>query len=405
MRDSLAKVLCTLVIFLGILITSNAAYAAETSNAPSEYDITVVNNSGKSDTVHVSDLTAGDTVKVYNAASAGKRLGYIKVGAGKTEATVTIAQIGSSAGSVYVSVTNKGMLESGRTKVDYDAEPQSDPIDDDYVTITNNVGKSDTVHITGLSGGDVVKVYNAASGGKALGSVSVPSSKTEATVTISQLGNGAGSVYVSVTSKGLLESERIKADYSAESKSDPIDDDCITITNNVGKSDTVHITGLSVGDVVRVYNAASGGKALGSVSVPSSKTEAAVTISQLGSGTGSVYVSVTSKGLLESERTKADYSAESKSDSIDDDCITVTNNVGKSDTVFITGLSAGDVVRVYNAASGGKLLGSVRVPSTKNEATVTISQVGSEAGSVYVSVTGKELAGKREDRGQFYIRN
>jgi hypothetical protein len=142
---------------------------------------------------------------------------------------------------VYVSVANKGELESDRVKADYGAEPKSATIDTGSITITNNAGIPDTIRINYLSIGDLVKVYDAARGGNLLGSATVPNSKTEVTITITQLGKAAGSVYISVTSKGMLESDRTKADCPAEFYSSFPHNSNITIANNAGIPDTVNI--------------------------------------------------------------------------------------------------------------------------------------------------------------------
>ena len=376
-----------------------ANFTSETkSNAPVDDNIIVTNNAGKSDTVFVTGLSDGDVVKVYDSASKGNLRGSATVAVSKTEATITISQLGTAAGSVYVSVTSTGMLESERTKTDFTAESKSNAADVDNITVTNNVGKADTVQVTGISDGDVVKVYDSSSKGNLLGSAAVTTYGTEATVTVTQLGTAAGSVYVSVTSVNQQESERTKTDFASEATSEAPDADNVIVNNNAGTPDTVYVAGLTAGDVVKVYNSAKGGIRLGSATVASSKTEATVTISQLGTAAGSVYVSVTGTGTLESGRTEANYTAEAKSAAPVADNITVTNNVGTSDTVYVTGLTVGDVVKAYDAAAKGTLLGSATVAAAKTDATITIAQLGSAAGSVYVSVTS---TGKSEsDRTQ-----
>ncbi|SPF37208.1 conserved exported hypothetical protein [Candidatus Desulfosporosinus infrequens] len=383
------KSLSLIVIFL--MLPLNVAYATETSVAPSNDNIIVTNNvTGKSDTVYVTGINAGDVVKVYNAASDGTQLGTVTVASSKTYATVTIPQLGTSAGSVYVSVTSKGELESDRTQVNYDAELQSDAPDANNITVTNNAGISDTVYVTGLNAGDVVKVYNAASQGTLLGTTTATSSNTDATVTRSQLGKTAGSVYVSVTTKGELESSRTQVSYDAEGQSNSLAAGNITVTNNARAADTVYVTGVSASDVVKVYNAAAKGSLLGKATVASYKYDATVAITQLGTTAGNVYVSVTTKGQLESNRTQVGYYAETPSYAPSLNNITVTNNItGKADKVYVTGLNGSDVIKVYNAASQGTLLGTATVASSQSDATVTISQLGTTAGSVYISITSK----------------
>jgi len=388
MKDNFFRTLCILII-MSVSTQTNVAFATESVNSQNPDNIIVTNNTGKSDTIYVGDLLPGDVVKVYNAAEAGKLLNSVTVPTSKTEATVSVSQLGTAAGNIYVSVKSKGMLESDRVGAAYSAEPITGVIDVSNIIIDNNAGTSDTVKVSSLSAGDVVKVYNAATGGKVLGSATVAASGTDVTVTIAQLGTALGSVYISLKSKSMLESDRIKVDYSAEPKTNGPNVDNIAVNNNAGTSDTVNVSILALGDVVKVYNAATGGKLLGSATVSSSRTDATVTIAQLSTATGNIYVSVKSKGMLESDRVAVTYPAEPISETLDVGNITVTNNAGTSDKVNVTAVSAGDVVKVYNAATGGKLLGSATVSGSKTEAVVTITQLGTAAGSIYVSITSK----------------
>ena len=369
-------------------ICPNLAYAAS-SDSPSSGDITITNNVGKTDTVNVNNLSVGDTVKVYTAASGGKAIGSAKVSSNRSDVTVIISQLGKSDGTVYVTVTSVGESESSRTPADYDAEPISDSPMVDNIIVTNNVGKSDTVYATGLSAGDTIKVYNAPSSGKLMGSAKVASNKDSVTATISSLGSTGGSVYVTITSIGQNESGRTEVEYLPEAKSDGPDADNISFTNNSGKADTVYVSGLAPGDTVKVYNAGSGGRLLGSAKVSGSNTDVTVTVTQLGIAAGNVYVSVTSVGENESERVPAGYPGESQSDKPITENIVVTNNAGIPDTVKVSGLLAGDVVKVYNSSKGqgGSMLKSASAASDGTSVTLSISQLGSTKGSVFVTVT------------------
>lgn len=363
------------------------AYGAEgISDAPNVNSIVVINNVGQSDTVYVSNLSGSDVVRVYSTASQGKVLGTATVPASATEATVSVPQLGTAAGSIYVSVTNNGYAESSRTEAVYKAEGVSDELDIMNISITNNVTLYDTVYLTELSEGDLVKVYDAAAGGTLLGSAAVGNGATNVTVSIPQLGPGSGSVYISVTSAGRSESRRIEAAYAAEASSDALDPNRIVAVNNLaGTADMIIVSGLNENDIIRTYSAATQGKLLGTATVAEGETEVIISIAQLGTADGSVYVSVTHLGKKESTRIEVQYTAEEKSTA--PTSISVTNNAGGSDTVVVTGLMPGDLVRVYNKASGGTLLGSVAADTSSTEAIVAILQLGSSAGSVYVSVT------------------
>jgi len=125
------------------------------------------------------------------------------------------------------------------------------------ITATNNIaGTDDTVVITGLAEGDVVKVYDAATGGTTLGTSTVAVGATSATVTVVQLGVSAGTVYVSVTSTGKEESTRTEKVYAAE----PAESEVIVASGSVAGAagGDKSITGLKEGKIYRITKAPTG---------------------------------------------------------------------------------------------------------------------------------------------------
>ncbi len=364
------------------------------SNAPSAGNIIVTNNpSGSSDTVYVSGLNASDVVKIYDKSSSGTVLGTATVAALASTVTISIAQLGASAGSVYISVTATGKTESGRTKIDYTAEAASTAPVASNITVTNYApATADTVFVAGLKENDVVNVYRTAKKGTVLGTSTVVSGATTATVTISQLGTAAGSVFVTVTSIGATESSCTEAAYIAEASTTAPSSSNITVTNNVkGTDDKVYVSGLVSGDIVKVYDKSSQGTVLGSATVGTSENTVTISIAQLGTGAGSVYVSITGTGKAESSLTKADYISEAVSKAPVEGNITVTNNAsGTADTVYVSGLASGDVVNVYKSSSKGTALGTATVADGVTYAAVSITQMGTAAGNVYITVTGKD---------------
>ncbi|MES9684306.1 PQQ-binding-like beta-propeller repeat protein [Gottfriedia acidiceleris] len=140
------------------------AYQTPTMNAPKAEDIIVKNNlKGTPDTVTVSNLHDGDMVNIYNARVDGDLLGTSIVPFTFTSATVSIPQLGKAAGTVYVSVSRTGKLESERTEKTYLAQPS--------VTIAPPVVTQPTQeddHIVGRDGpGLTISVF---ASGKLIGS-------------------------------------------------------------------------------------------------------------------------------------------------------------------------------------------------------------------------------------------
>ncbi|WP_052090446.1 hypothetical protein [Desulfosporosinus sp. HMP52] len=303
-----------------VSVTLESARSVVTMKATEELEpecITVDNNAGAADIVTVSDLEAGDIIKVYDEAGA-KLLGKATVSKGKTETTVSIPQLGSDEGEITVSVTRVGNKESDKCTKAFDEESYTYELAEHNITIVNNAGIVDTVTVTDdeessiLEVGDIVKVYNQ-TGTKLLGKSTAIKGKNEsvvAVVNIRQLGTDAGEVQVSVTSKGKRESEICLKDFPDEAKSEELSE--ITVQNNLGSNDKIIVSELNAGDIVKVYSEL--GKLLGKATVATGKTETVVTIRQLGNGAGSVWVSVTSRGKQESNKVEQAYDSESDID-------------------------------------------------------------------------------------------
>ena len=338
--------------------------------------VKATNNKGKNDTVAVSGLVKGDVVKVYNASTKGTLL--TSMTATGTTAKLSVKQLGTKAGKVYVTVTKTKQAESDRVAISYKGEKTDTP-KASQVKVTNNKGKNDKVVVSGLVKGDVVKVYNASTKGTLL--TSITSTGTSTTLSVKQLGTKAGKVYVTVTKTNQTESDRVAISYKGEI-TDTLKASQVKVTNNKGKNDTVVVSGLVKGDVVKVYNASTKGTLL--TSITSTGTSTTLSVKQLGTKAGKVYVTVTKTNQTESDRVAISYKGEI-TDTLKASQVKVTNNKGKNDTVVVSGLVKGDVVKVYNASTKGTLLTSIT--STGTSTTLSVKQLGTKAGNVYVTVS------------------
>jgi hypothetical protein len=130
-------------------------------------------------------------------------------------------------------------------------------------------------------------------------------------VKISQLGTTAGSVYITITTPGTLESKRVVKSYSAESATDGPSLKSIKITNNkIGTNDNIAVYGLAVGDVIKVYSSKIITSTMATATVGAGTTVGTISISQLGTTSGTLYLTVTTNGKTESNRTARSYAAE-----------------------------------------------------------------------------------------------
>ena len=365
------------------------AYDSETSTAPSNSYIKVVNNYiGTDDVITVSGLSEGDEIKVYDASTAGTLLTSGVVEPEQTSVVLIVPQLGSTSGIIYVSVTKVNKLESARTQMNYTAEPTTTAPVASSITVTNNkAGMDDIVKITNLVEGDTVTVYSASTGGTVLGSTTIEAGQTSAVIVIPQIGTGTGSVYVTIKKDGKLESTRTAQSYTSETSTAPSTSYITVVNNYIGTDDIITVTGLSEGDEIKVYNASTAGTLLVSGVVEAGQTSVVLNVPQLGSTSGTIYVSVTKVNKLESTRTQKSYAAEPTTTAPVAASITVTNNkAGMDDTVKITNLVEGDTVTVYSALTGGTVLGSVTVEAGQTLAVIVIPQIGTGAGSVYVTI-------------------
>ena len=366
------------------------SYAVEpTTTALSAASITVTNNkAGIDDTVKVTSLVEGDTVTVYSASTGGTVLGSTTVEAGQTSAVVVISQIGTGAGSVYVTIKKEGKLESTRTAQSYTSETTVAP-SSSYIKVVNNyIGTDDVITVTGLSEGDEIKVYTASTAGTLIVSGVVEAGQTFVVLNVPQLGSASGTIYISLTKVNKLESIRTQISYAVEPTTTALAAASITVTNNkAGIDDTVKVTSLVEGDTVTVYSASTGGTVLGSTTVEAGQTSAVVVIPQIGTGTGSVYVTIKNEGKLESTRTMKGYSSELSvfpSTAI----ITVNNTYyGIYDTITVSGILEGDEIKVYNASKEGTLLAVGKVQAGQNSLIISVPQLGLTAGTIYLTIT------------------
>lgn len=359
-------------------------FTGEGSTAPAAVAITVVNNvSPVEDTITVTGLVYNDVVKVWNASTNGRLLTAATC-TSPSHVDITIEQLGLKAGSIYVSVTSTNKVESARTAKAYVAEPQTTTLVATAITVSNNFGSSDSVVVTGLAAGDIIKVYPLAIGGTALETTTV-SEATRATVSLTLPNSSAGTIYVTNTKTGKAESKRTSKTYATEPVTAAPLATSITVNNCIGLSnDTVTVTGLDSGDVIKVYTALTAGSLLGSATSTGPTVTAAVYL-PITPATGNIYVTKTSVNKLESKpRTVAAYKSDVSAAPVAAK-IVVNNKSGMDDTITVSGLGTDYVVKVYTAASAGSLITSVT--STGTSATATCTQLGTGAGSVYVTIT------------------
>ncbi|WP_054029076.1 hypothetical protein [Bacillus sp. FJAT-28004] len=336
-----------LALFLALsLIIPQMAHAAQ-STPPYVSTIKVINNqTGTPDTVTVSDLYEGDIVKVYANPSTTVTIGTGTVAVGSTSIVISIPQIGTAAGTLYVSVTSGSDSQSNRTPKSFAAEPTSAFLDAAQIGITNNpTGTSDIVEVVNLVASDVIRVYNSPIDPTVIGTATVPAGQTSVSISIAQIGSKNGILYLTRSTGSAQESARIGKSFKAEVASPMISTADITVTNfTTGTADTIVIRNVRAADIIKVYATDRDNTPIATKTATS--TTETLTVAQLGKTAGQIYVTLTRGTMAESNRVSKAYSAEAAS-TLPVTNIKIVNNTGTVDTITVANLNPTDIIRIY----------------------------------------------------------
>ncbi len=170
--------------------------------------VTTTNAKGAADTVKVTGVKKGDTVRLYNAK------GKVMTKATATSTTVTFKKVnlGKEAGKVTVTAQAVEQKESAKKAATFKKEAVSAMIKSSSVTVKNNKIKSDVITVKNTVKGEVIYVYNAK--GKQIKKVTATGKTT--TIKISQLGKKAGYVKIARVQAGKHVSAKTTVKFSKE---------------------------------------------------------------------------------------------------------------------------------------------------------------------------------------------
>jgi len=159
----------------------------------------------------------------------------------KSDGTVTrpAHRVGDTTVTLTATITKNGVSEQKTFDVTVLKNGQSAAPAASSILIMNNVtGQKDFIQVSGLLAGDILNVYNSAD--ELIGTATVASGTTFASLQIAQLGVEAGSVKVSVTRGTLDESEKVTVNYAKEgTKPFVITGDKLVTTNGISATVTV----------------------------------------------------------------------------------------------------------------------------------------------------------------------
>jgi hypothetical protein len=300
--------------------------------------------------------------------SSGASLGQ-ETAAG-TSATITVAagELSPTGGKLYVTLKLSEANESAKTAVSYGKEPATPVLSKGDVSVTNNYGSSDTVLVSNITSGIHVKLYSSLKGTELIDEGTSTGTSIEFTLPDGKLSAAGGTIYVTVSSATANESARTAVAYTRESVTSAPLGTNVTVVNNYNTTDSVTVTGLTIGDTVKIYTSLKGTVAIGAFTADDDDEDETESIDLapglLNSGGGKIYVTVKSLTANESARTSVTYTSEKSTAPVAGN-VDVTNNfysetggvqdAGTEDIITVTGVELGDIIRIYKAASGADM--------------------------------------------------
>ena len=276
---------------------TKVTYKAEKLPALAAKNI-VVTNAITNDTIRFSGLTKNNVYTVYTDAALKKVLTTFT--ATGTTKSVSVKQVGAKAGTMYVVVSKKGYFSSTSTKVSFKAEPVG-ALAAKNVTITNNIGR-DKISFKGLTIGNTYTIYTDSKLKNKLSTFKATT--TTKSLSFKQIGAKAGTLYFVTTKSGYLPSATTKVAYKAQPTT-ALASKNVKVTNAKVK-DTIKFTGLKKDTTYVIYQDAKKKTKLASFKATgSTKT---VTLKQLGTKAGKIYITALAPGYSVSPLTTVSYS-------------------------------------------------------------------------------------------------
>lgn len=373
----LILILFVMVVPCSIFVNAENSVKDETTDNPKQLKIEVTNNYKKDDVIKLINLQVGLEYAIYN----GKELLQTFTASNENETNMTcyIKQLGKNGGVLYIKIKKDGK-EAETITVTYDAEPKTSPISKSNVkvTVTNNYGKPDVINFQNIEKKAIYRIYKNTKAQKPIDQFTAKSTTEKRT--IQQLSATAGSIYITVEKSESSESEATKINYTAE-KLPFISTKNITITNFHKAKDQIALKGLTKGNTYTIYRDDSlKNKIISFTATTKSKN---VTVTQIGTKAGVVYVVVSKKGYQSSKPTKVAYSKE-KLVAISSKNVKVTNNNNSKDKITFKGLTKGNTYTIFLDKKLKKKLVSFKAAAKTK--TLTVKQVGQKAGNIYVVV-------------------
>lgn len=280
------KMTTFMALALATSMMSTVSAASATATAIVAGNVTITNNYGTPDKVSVTGISKADgqtiKVEVLKGTTVLKTLYENSTTTGAITTTKAIdldtdGKILTTAGKLTFKVTGNGSdgkaLTAASTSVSYLAEQAAPLVKTAVTDVKNGFGDNDSLKVSGtFKAGDTIKVYPYDSTTRKAstttsGAIVIDSGNLSGgTITLKDLADAKGNVYVTYTKLDGAESKALTVAFPAEPKvtaqylskaKDPKDNKSanVTATNNQdGKPDYVQIAGgLDTDDIITVY--------------------------------------------------------------------------------------------------------------------------------------------------------
>jgi len=178
-------------------------------------DIKVNNLVGTSnDSITVSKLQAGETVRIYSEDE--ELLHTVTVPAGQSEVTIRTTNLEAAGGYIYVSLQAKDKAESRPVMKVYSKEQvvTRTPVLEDIKVINGAGTANDSITVSNLRLGEKVRIYS--DDKKLLYTATPPLGQSEVTIYVTHLSAAGGNIYLSLQAEGRAESPVVMKSYSKE---------------------------------------------------------------------------------------------------------------------------------------------------------------------------------------------
>ena len=262
-------------------------------------NVTVQNkfNTNK-DSITFKNLVKGSTYTIYKDTKKKTKLASFT--AKSTTKTLSVDKLSTGAGAIYVTVTKPKYSESATTKVSYKAE-KLPSLSSKNVNITNKIG-NDKIALKGLTKGYTYTIYTDSKLKKKLTSFKA-TGKTK-TLSVKQVGAKAGTLYIVASKSGYSPSAATKVSFKAQPTA-ALASKNVKIKNGKEK-DTIKFTGLKKGTTYVIYKDAKKKTKLATFKATSSTKT--VSVKQLGTKAGKVYITAQAPSYTVSSLTTVSYS-------------------------------------------------------------------------------------------------